>query len=118
MKLAIFMVLTFLAAAINLGCENATLPPIFHKISEIKANPTNWEGKTVRLQGKVLGMVATPLSSVKAYELEDASGTVYVVSNQGLPAKGEQVKVLGKVQNLVIFGTFSLGLAVLEVQRL
>ena len=101
------------------ACGPGQTPPvIFHKISDVKDKPTDWEGRSVRLRGRVSGLLSVPFTTIKAYELTDDSGAIYVVAESNLPSTGEQVAILGKVKNMVIVGNASMGLVVLEGRRL
>ncbi|PSB18025.1 hypothetical protein C7B65_16895 [Phormidesmis priestleyi ULC007] len=63
------------------------------KISDLQKQKTNF---TVHLQGKV-GAQA-PLAGLSAYELQDATGKVWVVAKSAPLAPGTEVKVTGKVR--------------------
>jgi len=99
------------------GCSSPVLQPeetSFHpevmlstlnfstaKISDLQRQKTNF---TVHLQGKT-GAQA-PLAGLSAYELQDATGKVWVVTKSAPPAPGTEVKVTGKVryQRIVLDG--------------
>jgi hypothetical protein len=99
------------------GCGDHAKPMIFHKVLNIRDKPTDWEGRSVRLQGRVVGMIAMPFSDYMAYELDDTTGKIYVLTQKSLPATNEKLIVLGRVKNMMIVGTFSAGLVVLESER-
>ena len=63
------------------------------KISDLQKQKTNF---TVHLQGKI-GAQA-PLAGLSAYELQDATGKVWVVTKSAPSAPGTEVKVTGKVR--------------------
>lgn len=63
------------------------------KIGDLQKQKTNF---TVHLQGKI-GAQA-PLAGLIAYELQDATGRVWVVTKSAPPALGIEVKVTGKVR--------------------
>ncbi len=71
------------------------------KISELQKQKTNF---TVHLQGKI-GAQA-PLAGLIAYELQDATGKIWVVTKSAPPAAGTEVKVTGRVryQSIVLDG--------------
>jgi hypothetical protein len=82
--------LLVLAAGIVLtACEGIT------KISEVKSDPSKFRNKTVRVMGTVTNSVG--VLSTGGYEIEDATGKIFVVSNQGIPARGVEVVVEGSV---------------------
>ncbi|NJK52661.1 MAG: hypothetical protein HC936_07225 [Leptolyngbyaceae cyanobacterium SU_3_3] len=51
---------------------------------------------TVRLQGKMVAQA--PLLGQRAFEVQDATGKVWVVTTETLPTVGTEVKVTGKVR--------------------
>lgn len=63
------------------------------KVSEVHKQKTHF---TVHLQGKI-GPQA-PLLGQRAYELQDSTGSIWVVTREPIPASGTQVKVTGKVR--------------------
>ena len=82
--------LLVLAAGLVLtACEGIT------KISEVKNDPSKFRNKTVRLMGTVTNSVG--VLSTGGYEIEDETGNIFVLSNQGIPDKGAEVIVEGSV---------------------
>jgi uncharacterized protein YdeI (BOF family) len=81
------------------------------KISEIQKGKTNY---TVHLQGKIVAQA--PLLGQRAFELQDATGKIWVVTKEKLPVATE-VKVTGKVryQSILLDGRES-GTVYLEQQ--
>lgn len=71
------------------------------KISDLQKQKTNF---TVHLQGKIAAQA--PLAGLSAYELQDATGKVWVVTKSAPPAPGTAVKIIGKVryQRIVLDG--------------
>ena len=71
------------------ACEGVT------RISEVKNDPSKFRNKTVRVMGTVTNSVG--VLSTGGYEIEDDTGKIFVLSNQGVPAKGAHVIVEGSV---------------------
>jgi len=63
-------------------------------ISEIQSTQNTQE--VVYLQGQVINQA--PFLNSGAYQLEDTTGKIWVVSNQELPNVGDQVVIGGQVQ--------------------
>lgn len=72
-------------------------------IGEITANIRDWDGKAVTIEGTV----SAPLNIVvaKMYRLTDDTGEILVVTEKGLPADGEAVRVDGYVKQAFKVGT-------------
>jgi hypothetical protein len=75
-------------------------------------------GSNVYLQGKVISQA--PFLGSGAYQLQDASGQVWVITNNPLPIAGDQVLIEAQVEYQSIpVGTQDVGeLYVLELQQL
>ena len=94
------------------GCDY--LPFGFTPVKEIIAAPAQFEGKEVKLKGRVKGSVK--LLGVQVYKLQDETGEI-TVSTNALPAESSEVVVKGIVRSAVIVGGESLGLRVEEIKR-
>lgn len=96
------------------GCDY--LPFGYTAIKEITAASAQFEGKEVKIKGRVQGTMK--IMDFKAYTLRDDTGEIAVVTGGQLPAKGESVAIKGTVKSAVIVGGASVGLRVEETQRL
>ncbi|BAN34691.1 hypothetical protein SCD_n00850 [Sulfuricella denitrificans skB26] len=97
------------------GCDY--LPFGFTPVKEIMTSPAQFEGKEVRVKGKVKDIVKVPLVDLKLYVLDDGSGEVTVVAGESLPAVNETVTVKGVVESMAIMGGESIGLRIKEKKR-
>jgi hypothetical protein len=79
-----------------LGCATTT-------INHILAEPQRYRQKDVHLAGNVTESLS--LLGQGAYKLDDGTGTIWVVSTHGVPRKGAEVKVKGKIRDVVDLGT-------------
>ena len=61
-------------------------------IEEVSQQKT---GKTVHLNGKVVHLA--PFVDNAAYQIEDATGKIWVVTNQTQPKIGQQISIKGKI---------------------
>jgi hypothetical protein len=84
MKLAAVMLAAFLLA----GCAPLT-------IGRINADPSAFRNRTVRVTGTVTNSVG--LLGKGGYQIEDPTGRIYVISGKGVPSRGSQVTVTGRV---------------------
>ena len=105
----IFVVAASLALG---GCDY--LPFGFTPVKEILSAPAQFEGKEVKLKGRVKNTVK--LLGVQVYKLQDETGEI-TVSTSALPAENAEVVVKGIVKSAVIVGGESLGLRVEEIKR-
>ncbi len=64
------------------------------KISDIQQNPN--VDTSLYLQGQVTNRA--PLLGTGAYKLKDATGTIWVFTNQTIPNVGDEVLIKGKLQ--------------------
>lgn len=78
-------------------------------------DPAQYDGKTVRIAGSVTKSIGA--LGYGAYELDDGTGTLPVVSEHGgAPREGAKVGVEGTFRNAFTLGTKSVN-AVLEKKR-
>ena len=95
-----------LASLVLLGCVKTV------EIGTILADPSRWTKKTVRIQGTVQNSMGA--IGRGAYAVSDDTGTIWVTSRTGIPARGARVFVEGKVfQGVQILGE-SYGVALRE----
>ena len=67
--------------------------------------------RTVTVDGVVTSSWGVPMVPFKLYKIDDGSGEVTVVANDGrAPTKGAKVSVKGRVNEFATFGGQSLGL--------
>jgi hypothetical protein len=98
-----------LALAIGLlsGCALSSNP----KIAELKYNPARYHDHSVTVKGVVTSSWGVPLVPFKLYKVDDGTGEVTVLSQDGrAPAKGSRVSVKGRVNEFASFGGQSVGL--------
>lgn len=95
-------------AALLSGCALVTRTPT---IAELKYNPGRYHDKTVAVDGVVTSAWGVPLVPFKLYKIDDGTGEVTVVAQDGrVPTKGARVRVKGKVSEVATFGGQALGL--------
>ena len=80
-------------------------------IAELKYNPGRYHDRTVSLEGVVTSSWNVPLVPFKLYKLNDGTGEVTVVANDGrVPTKGARVRVKGRVSDVATLGGQPIGL--------
>ncbi len=89
------VVLLLLVAASLSGCATRS-------INHILADPSRYARKDVRIQGNVTESYS--VLGTGAYQIDDGTGRLWVVSKQGVPRKGARVQVKGRIRE-----GFSLG---------
>jgi DNA/RNA endonuclease YhcR with UshA esterase domain len=97
-----------LALAFGLLAGCATARP---NVAELKFNPGRYHDRSVTVDGVVTSSWGVPLVPFKMYKVDDGTGEVTVVSQDGrAPTKGARVSVKGRVSEFASFGGQSLGL--------
>ena len=105
-SLAGLVAMLALAAAVS-GCALNSRP----SVAELKYNPGRYQNKTVAIDGIVTSSWGVPLVPFKMYKVDDGTGEVTVVAQDGrVPTKGAHVRVKGRVNEIGTFGGQSLGL--------
>jgi len=99
----IILLLSLLAS----GCDQAG-SPLSVPIGKVLSNPRNYEGKTITLSGTVGETMSVVV--LKAFQLSDDTGQIFVVTERMLPKQGEKLRIKGTVVE-----AFSLGNQTLTV---
>ena len=90
-------------------------------IADIESNPTKYLNKTVSVAGVVRDAdgVDIPLVGIRGgcYKIDDGTGSLWVCTDKGVPTKGAQVKVKGKIQNGAVVKGKNYGLVLIEDKR-
>ena len=90
------------------GCALALRRPT---VAELKYNPGRYQDRTVAIDGVVTSSWGVPLVPFKLYKIDDGTGEVTVVAQNGrVPTKGARVRVKGRVSDIATFGGQALGL--------
>jgi len=77
----------------------------------LKYNPGRYQNKTVSVNGVVTSSWGVPLVPFKVYKIDDGTGELTVVSQDGrTPSKGARVRVKGRVSDMATFGGRAVGL--------
>ena len=86
-------------------------------IKDILAAPASFEGKTLKLKGRVKDITKIPLVDIRAYTLQDDTGAMTVTTEATLPAQGSELAVQVSVESAAIIGGQAIGLRARELQR-
>ena len=94
------------------GCALSLRNP---NIADLQRHPGRYQDRTVSVSGIVTSSWGLPLVPFRLYKVDDGTGEVTVLS-QGLrmPAKGEHVRVKGRVGDVAVLGGRPLGLHIRE----
>jgi hypothetical protein len=84
-------------------------------ISELQRHPGRYTDRTVSVSGVVTSSWGLPLVPFRFYKVDDGTGEVTVLSQGSrMPARGEHVRVKGKVEDVAVLGGRALGLHIRE----
>ena len=93
-----------------------TACPSQTSISKLKADPDRYMDKEVGIVGRVTDSYGVPFVG-GAYEVDDGTGKMWVVTQRGTPAKGSRVGVKGRVYTGATFRGRNFGTAIREEDR-
>lgn len=110
MKTRLFASLSLFAAALFLmGCPAQTT------INQLNGDPERYRSKEVLIIGTVTNSYGA--AGYGAYELNDETGKIWVVTKLGTPSKGARVGAVGKYRQGVNWGGRNFGSALEETDR-
>lgn len=85
------------------------------RIGRILADPLRYQNRQVQVEGTVTGGVNAFVGG--AYQVDDGTGRIFVLSGGGAPKRGDRVRVKGRVQNGVTVLGRGYGTAISEKDR-
>jgi hypothetical protein len=90
-------------------------------IADIEANPSKYQNKDVAIAGTVqdsygVNIPGTPIRG-GAYKIGDGTGSIWIVTEQGVPSRGAQVGVKGRVGTGLNYNGRNYGLGLYEKDR-
>jgi hypothetical protein len=108
-----FRLLAVVALALMLGgCALSLRNP---DIADLQRHPGRYQDHTVTVNGVVTSSWGLPLVPFRFYKVDDGTGEVTVLSEGSrMPAKGERVRVKGRVEQVAVLGGRPLGLHLRE----
>jgi hypothetical protein len=84
-------------------------------IADLQRHPSRYQDHTVSVSGVVTSSWGVPLVPFRFYKVDDGTGEVTVLSQSSrMPAKGEHVRVKGRVQDVAVIGGRAMGLHIRE----
>ena len=84
-------------------------------IADLKSHPGRYQDRSVSVSGVVTSSWGLPLVPFRMYKVDDGTGEVTVLSGRTrMPARGEHVRVKGKVGDVAVLGGQALGLHLRE----
>ena len=104
-----------LASAILVGALLVSACPEKETISRINADPGRYRNKEVGIAGTVTDSFGVLGNG--AYEIDDGTGRIWVVTTRGVPARGSQVGAKGKIYTGLSWGGRSFGTVLQETDR-
>ena len=104
-----------LAATILVGVLFVAACPEKETISRINADPGRYRNKEVGIAGTVTDSYGVMGNG--AYEIDDGTGRIWVVTMRGVPSKGSRVGAKGKIYTGLSWGGRSFGTVLQETDR-
>lgn len=117
LKTKLFLFITILTAGLLLtACPERT------SIGNIEANPGRYNDKDVAVAGRVDNSYGVSIPIIRngqggIYKISDGTGSIWVLTQRGVPSKGAELGVKGKIQNGVSYNGKNYGLVLVEDDR-
>ena len=110
--------ITILIAAVALA---AAACPKRVSIGEIEANPSRYNDKTVAVAGIVKNSYGISIPVLDEgggiYKIDDGTGSLWVITREGVPTRDAQLGVKGKIRSGVVYNGRNYGLVLMEDDR-
>lgn len=113
MKIKIKAILAMLVLATALL---ATACPDRVSIGKILADPSKYSDKEVVIAGRVTNSFGVAMLG-GIYKIDDGTGSIWVLTNRGVPSKGAEIGLKGRVQDGLSYSGKNYGLGVIEDER-
>lgn len=84
-------------------------------IGRLSADPGRYRNDEVQLRGVVVNSFGA--LGLGAYELDDETGRIWVLTERGVPEKGARVRPVGRFVNGITWGGRNYGNALRETDR-
>jgi hypothetical protein len=108
-------VIITLTVAFAIGCPKRV------SIADIEANPGRYSDKDVAVAGTVQESygINIPGTTIRggAYKISDGTGSIWIVTEDAVPAKGVQIGVKGRVGSGINWKGRNYGLGIYEKDR-
>ncbi|HKX84986.1 MAG TPA: hypothetical protein VJL58_12260 [Pyrinomonadaceae bacterium] len=90
-------------------------------IADINANPSKYNNKEIAIAGTVrdsygVNIPGTPIRG-GAYKIDDGTGSLWVITEEGVPSKGAEIGIKGIIGNGVNWNGKNYGLGMYEKDR-
>ncbi|MEP6945778.1 MAG: hypothetical protein ABJA02_07670 [Acidobacteriota bacterium] len=109
------LLLTLTIGLLATGC------PQRRSIADIEANPGRYQNKEVIITGVVRDSYGISLPGTRvgggAYKIDDGTGSIWVFTERGVPARGTEIGIRGVVGSGVNWKGKTYGLGLYEKQR-
>ena len=110
-RVAQFSQVILLALYLSLAGCGAT------RIGDISADVERFQDQSVTIEGEVAETLALPFVHKGVYQLEDGSGSIWVVPSEAVPERGSRVRVTGAVRSGFEIAGKRFGLVIMESSR-
>ena len=70
----------------------------YTRIAQIRDNPESYADKQVRIKGRVMETLSIPFVRKGLFQVEDKTGSIWVISRDRMPVRGDDLVVKGKVK--------------------
>jgi hypothetical protein len=103
------------AVALVAGCLFLTACPQRTTVARLESDPGRYRDREILVIGTVTNSFG--VLGQGAYELNDETGRVWVITQRGVPTKGARVGTVGRFVDGVRWGGRSFGSAIRETDR-
>ncbi|HOK54250.1 MAG TPA: hypothetical protein PLZ21_02430 [Armatimonadota bacterium] len=114
-SILLLLAITALAVVLTAGCKDDDRT----KISKILEQPDKYVDRDVIIAGEVIKTYGVDLfiAEAGAYQVDDGTGKIWVISKNGVPREGVKVGLKGRVSSGLRLGREVFGAVIREEER-
>lgn len=86
-------------------------------VAKIKQDPGRYQNRVVVVQGDVTQVVGLPFLGKSFFQLDDGTGTIWVMSSKQVPAQGQKVWARGEIRAGLKIGGETYGVVLVEEEE-
>ncbi len=86
-------------------------------VADIKEDPGRYQNHVAAVHGKVIQIVGIPFLGKSLFQLDDGTGSIWVMSSKQVPARGQKIWARGEIRSGLKIGGETYGVMLVEEEE-